>query len=304
MSFPFRTVALDWRHLVMTLVGLPAIAACGGIGLGSVTVGGADVEANVPAPTVADAGSKHFNGATPEAGATYDAASPGQAELGSPLCYITPYSCKPDQPACIYDDVDGGGVCEIATDCQDASVPVQLAACRVSQPKSSKSPQATCESAGQQSEGMSCSRSSDCAADLDCVGSSSSATGICRRYCCDGTCLGTNTFCDIEAVISTGTLIPVCADGGPCKLLGNNCPENQYCTVVNSETGQTACVAPGAESAGADCTRGKCGENLACIDDKCKALCSLSDPSACPGGETCMPLVALGNDVGVCTSTK
>jgi len=292
-------------HLVGCLFALGALTACGGIGLGSVTVG-------EPSFDVADAGlstetgsASHSNSA--DAGARYDAVAPQvNAPAESPLCHVdTGYGCDPDQAACLFDDLaDGGGLCEPAKDCEGTTTATQAAACRVTRNDMTEKLQASCEGIGQAGEGAACSQSNECAAELDCVGATTGSSGVCRRYCCTGSCSGTDSFCDIEPVLNTGTLIPVCTSGPPCTLLGNGCPTGEYCTVVNAGMGQTACVVPGTETVGADCTAGKCGKDLACIENTCKALCDVHDATSCPSGQVCMPLLAFGENVGVCATTK
>jgi hypothetical protein len=123
--------------------------------------------------------------------------------------------------------------------------------------------------------------------------------GICRHYCCGLACIGANTFCDIEPVFQEEQLVPVCASGPPCALLGSDCTRGENCTVVNASTGQTACVTPGTGVLDGDCTKEKCGANLACIDNTCKELCS--GTTECPSGRMCVPLTALGGGIGICT---
>jgi hypothetical protein len=294
-----RSISWFFRAMVGASLAVAAFG-CGGIGLGSVTVGDPSV-AESDAEGHPDASPSTHYSVAPDAGATSDAGNPAADSVtGSPLCNISAYGCDPDETACVFDDVDGGGVCEVAKDCAKAAVPVESAACRVVEDSNGRGPQSECAPMGMQGAGMSCTQSSDCAAELDCVGDAAGSEGVCRHYCCYATCSGHDSFCDIEPVFGTGTLIPVCAEGKPCTLLGTDCPDGKSCTVVNASTGQTACVTPGSETAGSDCTRGKCGEDLACIDSKCKSICTVDGSYSCPTGETCTPLLALGENIGVC----
>jgi len=280
---------------------LAGLTACSGIGLGSVTVG-SNVE-------VVDAGASGDGSATPgpkdnptpvvDSGAASDAAHYTE-ETRSPLCDVSLYHCDPDKPACIYDIADGGTrLCELASTCVGATVPYAAAACRVIDNKS------VCSAAiGPQGEGMACKESSDCAAELECVGSGDDSNGgVCRHYCCDLSCTAPGAFCDIESVYGAEQLVPVCTTGAPCTPLASHCPDEQTCTVVDAATAQTACATPGTAPLGADCTMAKCEKDLACITGTCQALCVVGGSSyACPSGQTCMPLTALGDGTGICTT--
>jgi hypothetical protein len=287
---------------------LAAVAGCGGLGLGSVSVGSSVEDPATAAGGNPDAGTG--DAATnvpvvesPDAGFV-DAAKGASPFLGSPLCGVTVTTCDPDQLACNFDVTDSSpGECKVASVCSGSSdVSQQSAACRVvdSLP--------VCAVIGPNTEGTSCMTSSDCGAELECVpasGGSGAAgdQGICRRYCCELTCPGKHSFCDIEQVLGVSQLVPVCnTSTATCAPLGNDCPYGQSCTVVEEDSVETtACVAPGTGAVGTDCTTAKCGANLACISGTCQALCLMG--TDCPSPQKCMPLLGLSDGIGVCSAS-
>jgi hypothetical protein len=293
--------------------------ACEGIGLDSV-MGGARVEAadagrsadsapdSRPAAEGAEA-EPSADAAIFESAATGDAGAAGPPVLGSRLCNVMASTCKPDEQACVY-AFDGGTKCAFGADCEDAGI--VAAACRVVD----FSPVCSTE-IGLGKEGSSCSQSSDCEAELECVGgwsSTSSSKGTCKHYCCDSSTVcatasndaspqkGIQAFCDLEPVFDakpSSQLVPVCTSGAACLLLGTDCSSGKSCTVVDPTTGQTACVTPGSAKLGEDCTIQKCASDLACIGGTCRQLCSTLSPS-CMNDSSCTALSALGSGFGIC----
>jgi hypothetical protein len=282
------------HYLPARLVLSALLAGCGGIGISSAPVGsaiegpdgGRDAVAWSPTLTV-ESGADAGVGTAPQ---------DDGAGMGSPLCNIGKTDCDPDQKACLYEVISGtsrSSTCEFGSNCDNkVSVPVQQAACRIVDSKPACSSQL-----GTKKAGDSCGQSSDCEAELECVGAAGAAGGICRHYCCDSACVGTGSFCDFEPVFGGTALVPVCTAGDSCKLLGQGCPDDQTCTVVNQSTGQTACVTFGTAGVGEQCMTQKCGADLACISGTCLQLC-LSGYS-CASGESCMSQTALGG-VGFC----
>jgi hypothetical protein len=292
---------------------------CGGLGISPSELG---TVSNDPSPTNGSdagvSGGGDGDGATVkgrDAGvAAVDAPTAPATYQGSPLCMASGTTCDPDKPACFY-DVDSGSksdagapLCESDKVCTvDAGVPVQVAACRVG---AMSTP--TCSSNFNQGnvEGAACTGSNDCAIGYDCVGATDATSGTCKHYCCDPSACGTGKasagpapFCDIEAVVKTGQLIPVCTTEPSCSplsgLAGCSSPD-ETCTIVNSETGQTACVTVGPGMAGSECVDQKCAANLACIGGTCSQLCGTDDN--CPTGQTCKYPSAFGAaTVGLCS---
>jgi hypothetical protein len=281
-----------------------ALTACGGIGLGSVTVG-STVEDGADGGSASEGGAiripKDTQTPPADSGTSTDAPTSASKYVGSPLCEVTTEGCDPDLAACIYDVADGGTpTCVVASICAGSSIPSASAACRVVETKAHVTP--VCSATlGTQSEGTSCMQSSDCAAELECVGAHDANAGTCRHYCCGLSCDAPGAFCDIEPVYGAEQLVPVCAYGQTCTPLDQSCPDEENCTIVNAATGQTACVTPGTAVLGGDCTTAKCGKDLACIDKTCKQLCTSSSSYSCPSGESCVPLTALANGTGICT---
>ena len=292
---------------------LVALTACSGIGLGTLTVGatvgeadaGHAPEASPGASTSGGGGGSAGGSGNPPTQASVDAgadAAKAPSLLGSPLCNIMPggTTCNPDEQACLYDVVpDGGadsGTCTVETICYDAGVASHPAACRVVD-----SAPACSTLLGHLGEGAICFGSSDCQAELECVGGRGATQGICKRYCCVTTCTGNESFCDIEPVFDSGQLVPVCTSGRSCTPLGTDCIVGTTCTVVNAMTGQTACITPGSARIGDDCLTQNCALDLACISGTCRQLCKGEGPYACVGGSTCMPLTALSEGIGICS---
>jgi hypothetical protein len=278
-----------------------AMTGCGGLGLGSVSVGSnveTPPEENTPASPDAGAFEASKGYPVPSADSGADGGSAASPFLGSPLCGVTGTTCDPDSLACNFAVGDGSaGECKAYSVCKgSADVAQETAACRV------VGMLPVCAEIGQQAEGMSCQKGSDCAAELECVGAGVSGTnsGICRRYCCDSIC-SKDSFCDIEPVFGSEQLVPVCNEVHHCTPLGaSSCHGGQTCTVVEQASEETtACVTPGTALAGDDCTMQKCAADLACISGTCKTLCVMT--SSCSYGESCMPLTALGDGVGICT---
>jgi hypothetical protein len=296
------------------------LGGCGGIGIGENLYAGADSPAAVQGGNGSgdDAGSA----ANPPADAGYlptaeaDAASPYE---GSPLCKVTSLECDPDQVACIYaSDAGMGGTCAGGVSgsvCNsDSGANVELAACRVGSSAPACSP--TYNANGTQN--AACSQSSDCAIGFECIGATTTTPGSCKHYCCDGSCnVGTISdgpppFCDIETA-GVGA-VPVCTTGNSCDPLMDTCGDGMTCTIVNADTGQTACVTVGEATAGSSCTEIKCAENLACIGGLasggaqavCVQLCLLDGTTPCPTGQTCTKPSALyastDTAFGLCSS--
>jgi hypothetical protein len=302
-----------WSDMGAFIVLFFALTGCG-LGIASPTYGELDAGSS-PDTGSGTAVKEPDGGSRPDAGGgestdstsaslvdAGDAGAGAPSIFGSPLCNVTGTTCKPDEKACFY-AVPEGGVepgttpCTVAMNCEDASVATQQAACRVgvhSMPVCSTG-------LGPGGEGASCSQSSDCQAEFECVGRSA---GTCKHYCCETACKG-NEFCDIEPVFVLDAdpqqSVPVCSSGPSCTPLGSGCAVGESCTIVNAAIGQTACVIPGPVGVGDACTTETCAVDLACISGTCRQLCNASSPSVCAGGSTCISLTALGNDgIGIC----
>ena len=296
------------------------LCGCGGIG---VTLGassfageaGADAGAVPSDRDAGDAGTgKGFDQITVDGGVgAYEAAAPS-LYTGSPLCMNLTASpkCDPDLPACISGAYDGGpNLCtsEVSLCGADSGTANMPAACRVG----STSPVCVLgpNYNEQATQGASCSNSSECGVGFECVGDSKQ--GTCKHYCCDPTTCdsashtgygATRPFCDIENVVGGLELVPVCTLAPKCvPLEPDACADagpDMTCTVVNAETAQAACVKIGAGAEGQDCTRQKCGADLACVSGTCRQLCKPG--GVCSPGQTCTPPSAyrtLGG-IGLC----
>lgn len=182
-------------------------------------------------------------------------------------------------------------------------------ACRLS--SSGKDVTASCTTAGLGADGDACTVGADCAAGFECV----SSPGRCRHYCCDplsckavgqGSTNDMSFFCDIQTQTASNVKVPVCLPVQACKLLGNQCAQNQTCTIVDVVTGTTSCVQIGPAKVGESCETSHCGANLVCLGApgkrSCQQLCDPTQPNSCPNNQTCkQPWSILKMDTaGIC----
>jgi hypothetical protein len=225
---------------------------------------------------------------------------------GSPLCNASHSSgtCYPDDPSTSTAKqchlAPDGGPYDLGANYADASL-----ACHV---VDNGGPITTeCTPAGYGTDGMQCTKGTDCAPGYECVG-----TGTCQHYCCDDLCPGgpsvngNDLFCDIQAMTqATSTKVPVCMLVHPCQLLGTDCGDTQTCSVVRSD-GTTSCVAVGTAKAGEDCERDHCGKNLVCLGTpgqrECFVLCHTQTAAECAQGQKCKTGLQLFKDpaIGYC----
>jgi hypothetical protein len=144
-------------------------------------------------------------------------------------------------------------------------------------------------------DGVACERREDCAAGFDCIRSSQGG-GVCRHYCCSGSCAavssqnGGPTFCDVQEIHKTLGKAPVCMPLKKCRLLTpGDCGAGETCAVV-TEKGDTGCVAIGPAIASDSCEEQHCAADLTCLGSpgnrRCYALCRI-DRSTCTAGEKC-----------------
>ena len=322
MPNPKRTLASPPRRsrvLRRMVVGVAAaaLAGCGGIGLDSASSLSANGDganhAAAPLPGAASDGGGRAAGDS----ALPTVASPGGGT--SPLCNWGGKGksvCFPDQstscnpmdagkvpPPDATPDADAGAAPDSAAD-PDAGPPPMLGCHVTSTPGGPVEPM--CSVSGNDGEGRSCFNGASCAAGSECV----SATGECRRYCCDmSTCDGEH-FCDIQPAHGSKSPIqvPVCMPiTAACKLLGADCGLAETCAVVNEGTGATSCVAAGPRTAGEECETNHCALNLTCLGSpgsrKCHKLCRVDGYNSCGIGEECRgnSTTFKGQDrIGVC----
>ena len=225
---------------------------------------------------------------------------------GSPLCRVTPSTCDPDDDGtrrtrrsnveCAVAAVDGG---------PEGSGK----GCRIS----STDPAAPeCGSAKEEAgDGAACNDGSDCAPGFDCVTGESSTEGVCRRYCCTGTCgahlskNGGATFCDVQQLWDRPSRAPVCLPIKACKLFAQGeCTEDETCAVVTEE-GATGCVITGYVAVGESCDAAHCQAGLTCLGQpgsrKCYQLCRTKEAPGCEDDEVCTTSTIFGDPtVGVC----
>ena len=235
-----------------------------------------------------------------------DAAAGTAFVHGNPLCHMSINSCLPDSesgcsPPSSSSSTDAG----VPASSLDGSAPPPAKACRIEltatpdggsdyAPKCLDKPS---DITPRGVDGTTCASGSDCAPGYDCIVGPSS--GICRHYCCSGSCdgdvskSGGPTFCDIQQLFSLDRkrpLAPVCMPIKKCHLLmPGDCSERETCAVV-TENGDTGCVAVGNAKVGDSCDTEHCIADATCLgtagDRHCYQLCT-TDGSQCLSGQTC-----------------
>jgi hypothetical protein len=208
------------------------------------------------------------------------------APIGSPLCQ---YHVDAGNETCLPDD-DGRSCTSTRTSgAGDGGTP----ACRIV----SSLPKCT-DGRPEGVDGVACEKREDCAAGFDCI-KSMQGGGVCRHYCCSGSCAGVAsqnggaTFCDVQEIYTTGGKVPVCMPIKKCRLLtAGDCAAGdpgETCAIV-TEKGDTGCVLIGEARAGAFCDEQHCAANLTCLGSpgnrRCYALCRI-DRSTCTDGQKC-----------------
>jgi hypothetical protein len=275
-----------------TLMGVLMAAATVGAGCAS-TTSRTSPESNAPEPS-SDFSSS--GGAVVNTGA-----APASGAHGSPLCKASADTCLPDDDgteklmysatskSCQPPDA-GGALPPSAPDASPGLTGV-AGACRVN---ASGSPDCADGVNRQGTDGVACTKPSDCAAGYDCIVGDHG--GTCRHYCCSGTCEdrpsrnGGTTFCDIQRLLDNQLTVPVCMPIKKCRLLmPGDCGERETCGVV-TETGDTGCVANGDATAGQACDNDHCAAGLTCLgnpgDRRCYTLCK-TDGGQCASNQTC-----------------
>jgi hypothetical protein len=191
-------------------------------------------------------------------------------------------------------------------------VPGPAFGCQVSWP--AQTVVASCAATGKGAVNDPCSRSTDCAAGLTCVGSLS--IGKCLKYCCLGNtnCTAAGFYCSDEVARdyladnpssdpSDWRKVPVCIPGRACDPVDpqndpNKCENGLSCAIVKSD-GTTGCVSLPSDAAkdGGSCKDTACAEGFVCAKttNTCMKLChvvSSTDECAggvCQGGSTNLP---------------
>jgi len=236
-----------------------------------------------------------------DSGASPDAlAPPPLAFVGSPLCGADKNSCFPDDEFAAAGKRRGGYACTDTGEA-DAGDAAQLT-CRVL--KGGAKP--SCAEAGAGREEARCKTAGECAAGFDCV-----APGVCRRYCCAGSCDSGNasldggrTFCNLEPQQESQEFVPVCSPIKACQPLEAKgaCDTGFTCAITGSSG--ASCVAVGKAQVGENCEKDHCGAGLTCLGSwgsrKCYQLCRVGGTD-CTGGKSCKSSSALSYEgLGVC----
>jgi hypothetical protein len=166
-------------------------------------------------------------------------------------------------------------------------------------------PMAVCELAGPVAEGAVCKSSTDCRPGLACVsddsvtpaeaGIDSDSFGICRSFCCGGSCqpgaactpraLYDGTSDPASIPVSTPLMVPVCIPIPTCRLLDpTSCPARMTCA-PRGNAQATWCVETGSAKQNDPCDdHNHCAAGLVCGKSvgRCLALCHTAD-----GGREC-----------------
>ena len=153
-------------------------------------------------------------------------------------------------------------------------------------------------------DGAACGTGSDCAPGFDCILGTGNRAAVCRRYCCAGASAcddhmsqnGGKTFCDIQSLAESSTLVPVCMPLKQCTLLkAKECTLDETCAIV-TDKGDTGCVATGPVTETNPCDEAHCAAGLTCLgsagERQCYVLCRVDDSgsaasSGCKIGQTC-----------------
>lgn len=232
-----------------------------------------------------------------------DAAAAEARFAGSPLCRITGATCNPDD--------DGTRPSPYVLACAVASDGGTSArGCRID----GSSGEPVCAAAASGRDGAHCKSGSECAAGFDCVVEGKALTGgeddgVCRRYCCAGSCddmataNGGAAFCDVQKLASGAQVVPVCMPIKACKpFTAGECGSDETCGVVTDD-GATGCVTNGSAKVGGSCDEEHCGAGLTCLGQpgsrKCYQLCRME--SGCKSPNVCKTSTLFADpSVGVC----
>lgn len=224
---------------------------------------------------------------------------------GSPLCRVTTHTCNPDDDGTTKSSYAGTGLpCAVAdTDGGTISDPK---GCRLH--GAAAEPECL-DATPANGDGAKCTDGSQCAPGFDCVAGTDG--GVCRRYCCGGTCAtnrsqnGGDTFCDVQKLHVGGAKVPVCMPIKTCKLfVQGECADTETCGVV-AEDGTTGCVANGSARAGESCDQEHCNVGLTCLGQpgsrKCYQLCRTKGSPSCGPTQVCQTSTIFGDPtIGVC----
>lgn len=155
-------------------------------------------------------------------------------------------------------------------------------------------------------DGTACTTGNDCAPGFDCILGTGNRSAVCRRYCCAGSSAcddhmsqnGGKTFCDIQSLAESSTLVPVCMPIKQCTLLkAKECNADETCAIV-TDKGDTGCVPTGPQKENESCDEAHCGDGLTCLGSagarKCYRLCRVDDggsgstgSTGCSAGQKC-----------------
>jgi hypothetical protein len=297
MSSPLRITIPT--VLALSAGALVAAFGCGGIGVTSDSAFAGPYSDGLPPDPGEDGGGtpKYLT----DAGAAADAANTGF--LSNPLCLHRTGTCDPDlsnvptatNPTTATEQCGG----EQSDAAPDAKVEY---ACHVTK-TANGAVAPTCTASG--ASAGACGTSAICKAGFECIGAQA---GECRRYCCDSAACDPATFCDVQAIVSTDVIVPVCMPIVNCELLSaaSPCRDTQQCGIVDQTKGTTSCIDVGPRKEGEECETDHCDRGLVCLGTtgsrKCFQLCQTNDTSSCTMGQRCLTnsVVFKGADVGIC----
>lgn len=145
----------------------------------------------------------------------------------------------------------------------------------------------------------------NCEAGLTCIQFTGDPTPTCRQVCTAGggaECSGLSGASSSYTCNEFGDEYGVCIGFEGCSPVdAASCPNDQTCSIVDGETGETGCTPAGPGVAGSSCASAACANGFICLNLGDGAQCwePCDDSNACSDGEQiCAGLRDL--DFGVC----
>ncbi len=302
--------------LLLASCAIAAAAGCGGLGVAS-------SDSFAPAAADSNAGS---GGAGGDAGTSGLPLGPADAGVTPPL--PTEFSSSPlcgHKPSNVCNaQLDNAGDSGAATnDCYQAAksndagalaYPDAAMACHVARDPQGQGLAPVCTPDGTTTG--TCFASAQCMAGHECVGANSNTQAQCRKYCCEANACEPTTFCDVQPIVSSNSLmVPVCMPTKSCELLSQysaQCPADKQCGVALDAKALEikTCLDIGPRGIGEDCETNHCDKDLVCLGApgarKCFQLCDTAKGSGqhpCPMGQACRASgTTFSGVVGICGS--
>ena len=156
---------------------------------------------------------------------------------------------------------------------------------------------AACLEPGDGGVGDACTTANDCEPGLGCMLTASG--GLCRTYCCGGSCSDDATCLTRPAATDVGSFkVPFCVPPDECDLSDSDaiCLPDSSCTL--DRRGATLCSPPGSGTEDEACP---CADGFFCAPatDTCRRYCRTDEPSDCPIG-LCQGHPSFPEGYGIC----